>query len=314
VRNKNLQLIPISYFLQFRPDFSNLDEGNKKRSKSDKPKDKKFDNMKKELIIDDKLIDEWVNLKCYKYTQNSKYNLNIILLITYLLFIILDLECQIVFNKLFEESKMKVSKPETITKKDYFDIIFNNINKENQEELVNQKKVKNPSSTLTFKDLQDLPVENKIEYLMKKCNITSFTNLKNLIIKSDKKLEKLYTDKTLIEILSRYADMLKNGNFIYKSELRYNGRPQLINARDTIINILQNNPDGIKKAEINSLVKIEKEELSEILSEIGMSLLTNWYLKEQKLDNSKFIEENKKIYEEKIKIWDLRASKIILIY
>ena len=143
--------------------------------------------------------------------------------------------------------------------------------------------------------------------------------MKNLILKTDKKLEKLYNDKSLIDIISNYATILKNGNFIYKSELRYNGRPNLINARDCIINILQNNSEaGIKKAEvniillntkINSLVKVEKEELNEILSEIGSSLLSNWYLKEHKADNSKFIEENKKFYCDKIKIWDSKSSK-----
>lgn len=67
-----MQLIPISYFLQFRPDLSNLDdEKSKKRSKSEKQR--KIETSKNEP--GEEKADDWVNLKCYKYTKNSNHHI-----------------------------------------------------------------------------------------------------------------------------------------------------------------------------------------------------------------------------------------------
>jgi hypothetical protein len=273
-KDNALYLNPITNFMQFKHDFSTTEGNDIKKKVKDKPHPKKGITLTPSEMIKEE--DKWTDLKYYK--KESIHS------------------GQIYERLSFEENEAKEVK--FLSPADYFNLLFNSINKEALVDKLSEK-----LRTMSFKDLQKQSLPMKVEYILRKLHIISYDNLRRII----NDLDSCDTsDKDLVETALKFSRFLKNGNLILRTELKYDDtmRNELALKRNYIINLLQNAPEGINKSEIKFL---NKKELDEMLSEFVNSSNGKLYLKENSPNN--IIELFKSYYEKDVQFWESLAIK-----
>jgi len=269
-----------------------------KRRKDRIPSKKEFLNN---LNTENKLeTDKWVDLKYFKKDSFQSQQ------------ILEKLSCDKIKNN--QEIKH-------LSHEDYFKLIFKNINNEPLTEKLNEK-VYQSEKIFSTKDINKLPLEDQVQLIFKKASVVSFDvicnilgykmqkeneyankhsniNLKDsrhfkLLSEKDEdyftKVNKL-SEKEILELVLVYGNILKSGNFIYKSEKKYDYITDLkkkdyyIKQRNTIIQLLQNYfNSGIKK---NYFTGANEDILKEVLDESCEKKNGFYFLKESIFSKSK---------------------------
>lgn len=299
--------------MQFRHDFSNMEnqEAAKKRKDRIPTKKELLNSLNQENVKEE---DKWSDLKFYKKDSMQSYQ---------------------IFEKLFCE---KISKnPETplLSQEDYLKMLFKNINSEALTEKLNEK-VYQIEKIISACDILKLPFQSQVEVLFKKAFILSFDILLNILridkepndnkknnlgfknailndfkaIKEQGRPEGLKTEKELLELILKHAQVLNSGNFIYKSELKYDyvsdpkKKEFLIKQRNTIINIFQTNAEkGIKKA---YFVGANEDVLNDVINECCQNNNGFYTLREaifNKATTQEFIKKYQDIYFNGLLFW-----------
>jgi len=271
-RNNSLFINPVQNFIQFRNDFSHLevnDNLNKKIKDKHIPRKESLGSF-----IDGPKENIWNDLKFYKTDTLQSY--------------------QILEKLFFEEESTKLSQLDFLSNKEYQKLFFDNVNREVLLEKLYQK---GGERVISYKELIEQPLAVKIEYVLKKINVIPFYLLKRYCLADE------VSDKIFLENCLKFANILKNGNLILKSEIRYdpNVKKDLITKRSYVINLLQNSKEGIKRGDIKFL---EINEINEILAELSESIEGNLFLKENSCDNKNFIEKFEKFYLSEVNHWD----------
>jgi len=272
-RNNSLFINPVQNFIQFRNDFSHLEVN---ESLNKKVKDKQI--QRKESIgnyIEGQKENTWANLKIYKTDSLQSY--------------------QILDKLFFEEESTRINNLEFLSNKEYQKLFFDNVNREVLVEKLSQRF--GSERVNSYRELIEQPLPVKIEYIIKKIQVINFYVLKKYC------LEEATSDKIFLENCLKYANILKNGNLILKSELRYdpNTKKDMIVKRNYMVNLLQNSNEGIKRSDIKFL---DNSEINEILNDIAYTHQGNIFLKENLTDNKNFILKFEKIYSHEINQWD----------
>jgi hypothetical protein len=200
-----------------------------------------------------------------------------------------------IYEKLYFDDISNVNKVNFLSPLEYFNLLFSSINRETLTEKFNEKQ---SGKVVPFKELIRMSFANKIEYIFKKIHILTYRKLLSLLKDLDSgNLDK----KELLETALRYSRFLKNGNLILKTELRYDDlRNDIALKRNYLINLLQNNPEGVNKTDIRFL---DKKELDVMLGEFAYSAGGKVYLKENNIDTDA-INEFKAYYERDVQYWE----------
>jgi hypothetical protein len=264
--------------MQFRHDFSTTEGNDIKKRVKDK-------NPKRGITISQaeiKELDIWSELK--HYNKNSIFSK------------------QVAEKLCFDVDSTVVSKINFLSPDEYFSLLFSSINKEVLTEKLNEGKT---SLHIPFTQLVKLPLPNKLEYVMKRIGILTYGNLKKLM----KDLGSAdVSDKDLVETVLKFSRFLKNGSLILKTEVRYdsNRDNEIALKRNYLINLLQNNPDGVAKADIKFL---DKRELDTMLTEFTHSSSGKVFLRESNIDNTEVINTLRSYYDKDIQFWDSISFK-----
>lgn len=298
--------------MQFRHDFSNMEKGENKKKKDRVP-------TKKELLNNlnqdnQKETEKWVDLKYYKKESYQSHQ---------------------ILEKLSYDKATNPPEISHLSQEDYFKLIFKNINNEAITEKLNEK-VYQTDKILSCNDLIKLPLADQINIIFKKASVLSFDIILNVlgVESEDKKsslenakkiinsnnVEKKFnsyqnkvsklTEKQALELILNYGQVLKSGNFIYKSENKYDyitdskKRESMIKQRNTIIQFLQNNSqNGIKKNYFNGA---NEEILKEILTESCECINGYYFLRESIFSKTKaddFKKNYRDVYLKGISYW-----------
>lgn len=255
-----LSLSNIKEFIQFRPSQDNaLVEGNiiKQGKKSNQ-------------------IGGNIPSQINQVTQVKSGNVNN-LNIKYRLFNISSIESKMNFD-LFREtaySSNKIQLSQTnfkfLSYKEYYDLILKSIN----QITVAEEIYKHSTNTLSYKDIQLLPLNSKIKYLFSKSSVLSLYEI-FLLTKSENEVIEEYS-KSLLKFLSHYAHFASQDILVFKSELLIDC-PTKQKKRNHLLPLLI--VGCSKQAILKSLVGlINSHELSEYLHEIGEYFNGKWYLK-----------------------------------
>jgi hypothetical protein len=273
-KNNSLFLNPITNFMQFRHDFSNI-EGNTETKKKLKEK-----NTKRNITLTN------------DFRENDKFS--------DLAFFQKDsIHSGQCYEKLYFEETSEAKNFNFLSPSEYYQLMFGNMNR---EILIDGIKNKNEES---FSQICKKTVNEKIIYIMKKLSILTFDTLKMIL----KELgDSNIPDMELLEQTLNYARILKNGNLVYKSEIKYpeSLKNEMSMKRDYLINLLQNQQDGITFSDIKFL---EKKEIDEILSEIGYTKGGKIYIKENNIENSEFKKIFKKYYDQDLEYWNNSGNR-----
>jgi hypothetical protein len=269
-KNNSLFLNPITNFMQFRHDFSNI-EGNNEVKKKIKEK-----NAKRNITLSNEIrdIDKFSDLTFFQKDS------------------IHSGQC---YEKLYFDDTSEAKNAEFLNPFDYYQLMFGNMNREVLIEAMSKN-----DRALTFNQIIKLPVHHKIEYILRKVPILSFESLK-MILRELR--DQHIPDKELLELTLKYARILKNGNLILKTELKYddNMKNEIAMKRNYFINLLQNNPEGITKSDIKY---IEKREIDELVLDLAYSSVGKLFLKESNIENSEFIKTFISYYDADIDYWN----------
>jgi len=185
----------------------------------------------------------WLDLKFYKKDTIQSYQ---------------------IYEKLSFDDNLKLNKINFVENKEFYEFFFSNINREiNQENQIG----------INYRDLIEQPLHLKLEFFIKKLPVMNFNNLKK-ISKSENVKDEIFLENCL-----KFARILKNGNLILKSEVKYDPKTKsdLCTKRNYMINLLQNTIEGLRRLDIKFL---ESNEINEILGEIGKSVNGLYYFKE----------------------------------
>jgi hypothetical protein len=289
-KNNILYLNPVSNFMQFRNDFSHMEANEAKKKKADSKisasnlslltsvsgsqplsrRDSVSLGRETSPFTEKTEIDtKWQAMKFYKPDTIQSYQIK---------------------DKLYYDDNIKYSKANFVDDEEYFDFLFSNVNR---EPIISRE-------SASYKNLMKQPLNVRIEFFMKKLHIVSFHKLKEFCKFQDERTE------VFLETVLRYARILKNGQFILKSECRYdpNTKSDMCTKRNYLINLIQNSKDGVKKSEIKFL---HPNEINEILSEIAQSVHGVYVFKEK--DDlveslSKKVKSFKSVYEKEINYWN----------
>lgn len=268
--------------MQFRHDFSNMEKEESKKRKERVPTKKELlNNLNQE---NQKETEKWADLKYYKKETYQSHQ------------ILEKLSCEKIANG---------TELSQLSQEDYFKLIFKNINNEAITEKLNEK-VYLIEKIISCNDLMKYPLQDQMQIIFKKASVLSFDIILNVLgvqketEKTQSKGKKLKENQAL-ELILAYAQILKSGNFIFKSENKYDyvidlaKRDYMIKQRNTIIQFLQNNAqNGIKKNYFNDA---NAEILKEVLNESCECVNGSYFLRESIFSKAK-AEEFKKNYKE----------------
>jgi hypothetical protein len=316
--------------MQFRHDFSTMEKNEIKKRKE------KFPSKKEILQIstnaENKEEEKWVNLNFYKKESYQSSQ------------ILEKLSCE------FIEEKSEIP---LMTQEDYYKLIFKNINNEAITEKINEK-IYQKEKISSVQDLQKLNITEQIELLFKKTTILSFDFILNILglnnLANEKKefnnnnnnhnnhnygenkysngnlienkgKNKQITEEEILKLILAYSQMLNSGNFIYKSELKYDyvndvkQKNILIRQRNTIINLLMKHKELKKK----NFSGINENILTEILNESCIIKNGFYILKDEIFSKNKteeFIIKYNKFYINEISNWETLGldNDIKLVY
>lgn len=133
-----------------------------------------------------------------------------------------------------------------ITNEEYYNFLYKNINNENLSENYTESLYLKAEKQQPIKETKDMPLDKKIEYFIRKMHLTSFYFFTS-VLKETKTNENL-----ILEILSKYVHILRNGHLVLRSDVRYENKKNAITARNQVIAILQHNlQSGTEKAEVS---------------------------------------------------------------
>jgi len=301
--------------MQFRHDFSNMEKEDLIRKKKERVPTKKelLNNLNQD---NQKEIEKWADLKFYKKETYQSHQ------------ILEKLTCEKIS-----------SSPEALllSQDEYLKLIFKNIINEALTEKLNEK-IYLTDKTISSNDLMKLPIQDQIQILFKKASVLSFeiilsllgvdnhnnylehpkqgnlidsrSNYYNKAQREAKFQESKISENQVLELILNYAHILKSGNLILKSEVKYEyvtdpkNREFMIKQRNTIIQFLQNNSqNGIKKNYFSGSNEII---LNEVLNESCENVNGHYFLRESIFSKSKceeFKNKYKEIYLKGISYW-----------
>ncbi len=132
-----------------------------------------------------------------------------------------------------------------ISNEEYYNFLYKNINIENISETYTESLTLKAEKQAPIKETKDMPLDKKIEYFIRKMHLTSL-NFMLSVLKEPKQNEKL-----ILEVLSKYVNVLRNGHLVLRSDVRYENKKNMIPARNQVIAILQHNlQSGTEKAAV----------------------------------------------------------------
>lgn len=269
LRNKGLYLNAVSNFIQYKNDFSNMDSADLARKKA---KEKQTFSSKKESMIHEVKENpetKWIDTKFFKSDSYQSYTM---------------------LERLYFDDKTTMNKVEFMKEKEYYALFLKNLNEETEIE-------KRTSKSISYKSYKEMPLQEKIEYVFSKVSLLSFTSLIELV-------ENNIDEALLLNAALKVARILKNGNLIVRSEVKYRGgSSEIMGKRNYLINILQNSPAGVLRNEIYSKF-MSNLEMDEILKEISYTNHGRLFLIKNDIDNSGFIKKFNNIYKGEIDYWD----------
>jgi hypothetical protein len=291
LRDNALFLNPLSNVMQFRNDFSHMEIDGNLKKKTNKPlpptatslsrKESNYTSLMGESK--EEMQNKWVNFQFYKSDSIQSHQLK---------------------DKLyFDKKRVKVPIIDSLSSKEYSKLLFKNINLDTITEIINEKQ-NNRDKSISFKELKELAITNKIFYLLKKIPVISFNSLRSLLAELGKIPN---SEEELLEIILKFSRITKNGKLILNSDLRYDAgkRADLVLKRNILINLLQDNPEGIYKKEITFL---PLNELDEILSEVAEHVGNKYVLKTEWNENEserEYLGKNfPKLYQKEMNFWD----------
>jgi hypothetical protein len=267
-KNNILYLNPVSTFTQFRNDFSHMEaiDNSKKRNK-----DKIMSRKESVSTYDQAAVQfdsKWQNMKFYKKDTIQSYQ---------------------IYEKFYFDECIKPSKIDFVQEREYLNFFFSNVNKEIIIDKLGER-------TFTYKELMEQPINIRVEFFLKKLFIVDFNKLKKFcgceMIKNE----------SFLEVCLKYARILKNKALILKSEIRYDSKSDLIMKRNYVINLLQNQKEGVKRSDIKFL---GEGEINSIIGEIAQIQNGFYFFKvKDEKDEISSINNFKNIFEKEIAFWD----------